>query len=234
MQTHLLSGQGSGRWQFWTAAVDEWRDHPLRGLGAGSFEQWWSEHASFTYFVRDAHSLYLETLGELGLVGFVLVIALVLLALVEGARRALGADGDARVTAAALTAAFAGYAFAAGVDWMWEMTAVSVVGFVALGLVDRCGDEHREPCSTRPAGRAGAAQCAEAFRHWCRDSRGRLGRDRGAAHPAARPASDSTERRSVAARRPQRRRRRSDCGTRHPAMGRKPLHAALARLRATG
>ena len=110
MQTHLLSGQGSGRWQFWTAAVDEWRHHPLRGLGAGSFEQWWSEHASFTYFVRDAHSLYVETLGELGLVGFVLVIALVLLALVEGARRALGAEGDVRVTAAALTAAFAGYA----------------------------------------------------------------------------------------------------------------------------
>ena len=135
VQTHLLSGRGSGRWQFWTAAIDEWKDHPLRGLGAGSFEQWWSEHASFTYFVRDAHSLYLETLAELGLVGFVLVIALVLLALVEGARRALGADGDTRVSAAALTAAFAGYAFAAGVDWMWEMTAVSVVGFVALGLL---------------------------------------------------------------------------------------------------
>jgi tetratricopeptide (TPR) repeat protein len=135
VQSHLLSGRGSGRWQFWTTAVDEWKDHPLRGLGAGSFEQWWSEHGSFTYFVRDAHSLYLETLGELGLVGFVLVIALVLLALVEGARRALSAAGDARVTAAALTAAFAGYAFAAGVDWMWEMTAVSVVGFVTLGLL---------------------------------------------------------------------------------------------------
>ena len=135
VQTHFLSGGGSGRWQFWTAAVDEWKEHPLRGLGAGSFEQWWSEHASFAYFVRDAHSLYLETLGELGLVGFVFVMALVLLALVEGARRALSADGDARVAAAALTAAFAGYAFAAGVDWMWELTAVSVVGFGVLGLL---------------------------------------------------------------------------------------------------
>ena len=88
---------------------------------------------------------YLETLGELGLVGFVLVIALVLLALVEGARRALGADGDARVTAAALTAAFAGYAFAAGVDWMWEMTAVSVVGFVVLGLLTGAGTSTVNP-----------------------------------------------------------------------------------------
>jgi cytochrome c-type biogenesis protein CcmH/NrfG len=134
VRAHLLSGSGSGRWQFWTAAVDEWKEEPLRGLGAGSYEEWWSEHASFTYFVRDAHSLYLETLGELGIVGFLLVVAVVLVGLVEGARRALAADGDSRVTAAALSATFAGYAFAVGFDWMWELTAVSAVGFVALAL----------------------------------------------------------------------------------------------------
>ena len=63
---HLLSGSGSGRWQFWGAAVDQWKEYPLAGEGAGSYEHWWSEHASFTYFLKDAHSLYLEVLGELG------------------------------------------------------------------------------------------------------------------------------------------------------------------------
>src|SRR5207244_4518099 len=69
VSAHLLSGGGSGRWQFWAAALDEWRSRPLLGRGAGSYEAWWARHGSFSYFVRNAHSLYLEVLGELGLVG---------------------------------------------------------------------------------------------------------------------------------------------------------------------
>ena len=74
-ESHLLSGGGSGRWQFWSAAVDEYETRPLAGRGAGSFESWWAEHGSFGYFIRDAHSLYAETLGELGLIGLGLLAA---------------------------------------------------------------------------------------------------------------------------------------------------------------
>ena len=74
-QSHLLYGGGSGRWQFWSAAVDQYETRPLVGRGAGSFEAWWAEHGSFDYFVRDAHSLYAETLGELGLIGLGLLVA---------------------------------------------------------------------------------------------------------------------------------------------------------------
>jgi hypothetical protein len=135
VRSHLLSGSGNGRWQWWSTAIDQWKEHPLVGQGAGSFEQWWSEHASFTYFVRDAHSLYVETLGELGLVGFVLVLALVVGGVSIGVRRALVGEGDAQVSTAALTAVFAAYAVAAGIDWMWELPAVTVVAVLALGLV---------------------------------------------------------------------------------------------------
>ena len=41
---HLTSGGGSGRWQFWDAAADQWRDHPVLGDGAGSYEPWWAQH----------------------------------------------------------------------------------------------------------------------------------------------------------------------------------------------
>ena len=51
---------------------------PVAGDGAGSYESWWAEHASFTYFVRDAHSLYLEALGELGSSASLLAVGLVL------------------------------------------------------------------------------------------------------------------------------------------------------------
>jgi hypothetical protein len=132
---HLVSSRGSGRWQFWDAAVDQWRDAPLWGQGAGSYESWWAKNGSIALFVKDAHSLYLEMLGELGIVGFVLVLGLVGLGIVGGAVRARGMSGDGRVQVAALTAVFTAYAGAAGLDWVWELTAVSIVGFVSLGLI---------------------------------------------------------------------------------------------------
>jgi hypothetical protein len=135
VKQHLLSSSGSGRWQFWSAAVDQWRASPLGGQGAGSYESWWAEHGSIALFVRDAHSLYVETLGELGVVGFILILSLVGVGSYVGARRAWRASGDVRVYAAALTGVFLGYVTAAGFDWVWELTSVSLVGFVALALV---------------------------------------------------------------------------------------------------
>ena len=134
VKQHLLSGGGSGRWQFWSSAVDQWRQTPVWGDGAGSFESWWAHHGSIALFVRDAHSLYLETLGELGVVGVTLVVSFVVLGLGAGAFHAVRATGDVRVFAAAATGVFAAYATAAGLDWVWELTAVSIVGVASLAL----------------------------------------------------------------------------------------------------
>jgi hypothetical protein len=134
VKQHLLSGSGSGRWQFWSAAVDQWRHTPVWGDGAGSFASWWAKHGSIALFVKDAHSLYLQTLGELGALGFALVFAFVVIGIVVGALRAVSATGDVRVYAAAATGVFVGYATAAGFDWVWELTAVSIVGFMSVAL----------------------------------------------------------------------------------------------------
>jgi hypothetical protein len=148
VRAHLLSGNGSGRWQFWEAALDEFRDAPLHGHGAGSYEAWWAAHGTIPMFVRDAHSLYLEALAELG-IGGGLIILVFAVGLVVAVRRALRTEGPERVTAAALAAAFAAFAVAAGIDWMWELTAVSVVGIAILGLL--CG-----PATLPTAGGRGA------------------------------------------------------------------------------
>jgi hypothetical protein len=134
---HLTNGSGSGRWQYWTAAVDQWESHPIVGNGAGSYEAWWTKHkpAEFPRPALDAHSLYLESLGELGIPGFLLVLSLALLGIGIGARRAIRSSGDKRVNLAALTAVFTAFSLAAGFDWMWELTVVAGVGFVALALL---------------------------------------------------------------------------------------------------
>ena len=35
VRAHLVSGSGSGRWQFWTAAVDQWQSAPVAGTRRG-------------------------------------------------------------------------------------------------------------------------------------------------------------------------------------------------------
>jgi hypothetical protein len=135
VQEHLFSTSGNGRWQWWTSAVDEWQTRPVVGRGAGSYEAWWAEHASIPAFVRDAHSLYLETLGELGLVGLGLLLAFLVSCLVTGARRLAGRPEGERAAVAVLLALVAAFLFEAGIDWMWELTAVSVVAVFALGLL---------------------------------------------------------------------------------------------------
>jgi hypothetical protein len=81
--------------------------------------------------VLDAHSLYVEQLGELGLVGAaLLVIALgaILLALIRRAR------GPEREVWGALLAGAVVWTVHAGVDWDWEMPAVTAWLFAAGGL----------------------------------------------------------------------------------------------------
>jgi tetratricopeptide (TPR) repeat protein len=135
VQQHLLSGSSNGRWQLWESAVDEFESRPAIGRGAGSYEAWWAQHGSLPYFVRDAHSLYLETLGELGVVGLAILVAFLLAVLVTGVRRLARARGEEQSAVAALLALLVAYVFEAGVDWMWELTVVSVVAAIAAGLL---------------------------------------------------------------------------------------------------
>ena len=48
------------------------------GNGAGTYQLQWAQHRPYVFTVIDAHSLYLEVLGELGLVGFLLIGGVVL------------------------------------------------------------------------------------------------------------------------------------------------------------
>jgi hypothetical protein len=132
---HLISGNSSGRWQFWTAAAHEWTAHPVVGGGAGSYASWWAQHGSFSYFVTDAHSLYLQALAELGGIGLLLIVGVIGGGLVIGVRRVLLARPDERNTIAALVGVLAAFVVGAGIDWMWQLTAVTVVGVLCLGLL---------------------------------------------------------------------------------------------------
>ncbi len=129
--THLLSSSGSGRWQFWGAAVSQFRAHPLNGGGAGSWEAWWLQHGSLPLPSEFAHSLYLEALGELGIVGLLLILGAVLVAAVGAVRSALQLQSGEIAAAAACGIAFF---LAAAYDWVWQLAGIAIVGVGMLGF----------------------------------------------------------------------------------------------------
>jgi hypothetical protein len=120
------SAGGNGRYQYWSTLVDAGEDKPLTGIGPGTFEFLWARDGTRTGFVRDGHSLYFESLGELGFPGALLIIALMIAVLGWGVVQCRGADPARRTMLAAATAGCTVFAVAAGIDWVWELPVIPV------------------------------------------------------------------------------------------------------------
>ena len=162
VRTHLFSGGGSGRWQFWDSALDQLAEAPLAGGGAGSFEPWWAQHGGLAYFVRNAHSLWLETLGELGIVGGLLLVGAFAAGLLALPRRLASADDGERALAAALAAVVVAFALGAALDWVWQLPVVALVALSCLALLTS-SDAARPPARRRGGRIALAAVALAAF-----------------------------------------------------------------------
>jgi len=115
---------------FWKVAVDEFSERPVLGSGAGTYAQVWLERRPAEASVRDAHSIVVEALSELGVVGLALVLLLL------GAPLVWGIRSRSRPLVPATTGAFGAFAAHACVDWDWEMPAITLAALfcaVALG-----------------------------------------------------------------------------------------------------
>ena len=147
-----LSDPGNNnRLPTWRVAVDAYEAAPNRGTGAGTYELVWARDRPLHFSVIDAHSLYLEVLGELGRPGLIaLVVALVAILGALGVR----SRGHDRAVWAALLAAGLVWATRAGIDWDWEMPVVTLwffaVGGVALARArNECRPGERAPIVVR-------------------------------------------------------------------------------------
>jgi tetratricopeptide (TPR) repeat protein len=127
-----LSNLNGNRYFIWRSAVRAFKKHPIDGTGAGTFGFWWSRTGG-DEFLRDAHSLYFESIAEQGVFGGLLILVF-LVGLAVAAVRARFKLPDAGDIGphAALLAAFFVFLFHAGVDWMWESTTVTVLALLAI------------------------------------------------------------------------------------------------------
>jgi O-antigen ligase len=122
----LTSFAGESRYLLWRAAVDENASKPLLGTGSGTFEFWWTRNGEGAEVVRDTHSLYLQVLGELGVVGLVLLAAFLSTILVGGGYAVVRAGPRGRPQLAAALAGCVAFCLTATVDWMWQIPVLPV------------------------------------------------------------------------------------------------------------
>jgi hypothetical protein len=133
----LFSLSNNNRIELWRGAWQESKAHPVLGGGAGSYESWWLAHRKSTQQVRDAHSLYLQTLAETGAIG----LALLALALVVPIAVAFRVRRRPLVPFA--LGAYAAYLVHAAGDWDWQLPGVTLPAVLvgAALVVSARGDE---------------------------------------------------------------------------------------------
>jgi O-antigen ligase len=148
-----LGSIDSNRYRYWQEAGKTFRRHPLIGIGSGGFQVEWLKVKNRYDASGDAHSLYLETAAELGVVG----VAILLLFLGGVAASVLSVYRVNRGAAAGLAAGLAAWAFHAGLDWDWEMPAVSLPALLLAAAAIAWSDEPELETSVQESRQAGEA-----------------------------------------------------------------------------
>ncbi|HEY6145948.1 MAG TPA: O-antigen ligase family protein [Solirubrobacterales bacterium] len=140
-ESHFGDFSGTGRSEMWRVAVDAFGEDPVAGHGAGTYRFSWDQLRHINLKLLDAHSLYLEAFAELGLIGGLIVLALVGFLLWTGFAAWRAASGAQQELHAALLAVCVAFAIGAGIDWFWEIAAVGAIFFLAAGalVAARCG-----------------------------------------------------------------------------------------------
>jgi hypothetical protein len=112
-------------------AIDAFDEAPLLGKGAGTYALQWDQNRPLQYTVVNAHSLYVEVMAELGIVGLLALLAGLLTLLIGTARRLSQPDGQAYGAFLVLAVI---WMLHAGVDWDWQMPAITIWLFALGGL----------------------------------------------------------------------------------------------------
>jgi O-antigen ligase len=124
LNARLFSFSGSGRTVVWRHAWHDARAHPVLGSGSGTYEIWYLRHRTDSFKVRDAHSLYVEMLAEVGPIGLAFLLVALLTPLIAAVR------ARRRPMTALAAGAYVAFLVHAGVDWDWEVTAVTLAALL--------------------------------------------------------------------------------------------------------
>jgi O-antigen ligase len=140
-----LQSIDTNRYRYWDVALQTWTAHPIAGVGSGGFFFEWRKRKDRADQSHDAHSLYLETAAELGLVGLAMLLLFVGGVAAATARLWRAAPAAAVGPAAALVV----WTIHAGLDWDWEIPAVSLPALLIAAATIAWSEELAVPVALR-------------------------------------------------------------------------------------
>ncbi len=159
-----LGATGGQRYDLWRVAVDQFEAAPIIGAGEGSYRFAYYRERENNRNLSSPHSLVMEVLSQLGLVGAALLVAFLVATGVAIARTSASAGANRRWIGAAAAVGAVLIAQSA-VDWLWLIPGLTGLAMFALGLAVALGADAEPPSAARrPWLRlaAGGACCAVA------------------------------------------------------------------------
>lgn len=125
---------GGNRYDYWRIAVDDFKDHTFKGVGAGNYVQTYPQRRKTSEYVKQPHSLELQVLSELGIVGAIpLLVLMVALgwAILAGLRPPTLEHTAAGLGGAAVLLV---WLVQTSVDWLHLLPGVTAVALAAVIL----------------------------------------------------------------------------------------------------
>jgi hypothetical protein len=132
----LASLDISSRGDYWRVALAAWKERPLTGTGAGTFQYTWLEDRPGLKGVKQVHNVYLEQGTETGLFAFLALLGFVAV-LVGYTGRAVwrsGPQGDRRLLLAGLGSALMVYLVSSAIEWHWYLPASTLFFFILAAV----------------------------------------------------------------------------------------------------
>jgi len=141
-----LTAGGGNRYDFWRIALREFSDHPIEGVGAGNYPARYFLERRTDQDVQQPHSLPLQLMAELGLVGlgaFLLFVVAVAVGLWRRGRSRAPGSASLAVAAGGI---FLGWLGATAVDWVHlfpGLVGIAFAGAAVLVTDDRLSEAPR-------------------------------------------------------------------------------------------
>lgn len=156
--SRLTSVGGENRYQLWSSAARQFESEPLAGTGSGTFQLWWTRDGDVGEPILDTHSLYMQVLGELGIVGLLVLLAFIVTSLLGGAARVLRSSGSRRPQLAAALGGATVLWSTSIFDWGWKIPVIPIATLLLISILLTAGDEGSEEPAPLPVPlRAGVA-----------------------------------------------------------------------------
>jgi len=132
-----FANSGTGRCDYYRVALDNFVHAPLLGTGAGNFGPAYILKRETREQPRVAHSLPLQLLGELGLVGGLLGATVLGCVGIAASRFVRSGPGRDPMFAGAV-GALAYWTAHASIDWLWQLPTISLPALVLGGGLVAC------------------------------------------------------------------------------------------------